>query len=263
MAFFFLSPEYLADYEEQRIPSGNRLIALDDLFEINIGLMKDAYHPYIQAGEGKEQLRVLFITLGSFRKPPLQAAGSEGQPAGFFTKLEMDQLIESQKESGKESTAELRSIPSDRLLGPRDYLISLRGVPQGYSMLQWKTVQKENYLLAASNHFVQLRPRLTVNAFMPYLHLILDLIVEFHLRADFQRRVEAHAGKTYAGLNPFSVRSLRQLKIKLSDNPEIQEQEYKKFSGQYKKAIDAYQHLNKLKNKYFEKLHITAEYPTE
>jgi len=234
----------IADLEDQfrdEIPKAEQAYLLDDLFDIKLGMIEDRYHPYTSEGSEK----VGFLSISSFEDvdgKDAQEDETDEQQFNQIDEVKVKRSLEKQKEkkvtqNPKKQAVPLSYISENRLLQRNDYLISMRGFPTGFSLYNTKLINSGQYRLVASNHFVQLRPRTPEDVYVPYLHLLLDLLVQHHLLPSFKVKLEelkASGTTGYGVINPFSVRELRQMKLHLPKNKYIQKEIHDKYSERFK-----------------------------
>jgi hypothetical protein len=137
--------------------------------------------------------------------------------------------------------AENPAIPNHKLIRNTDYLITLRGRPKGFSML--KSIEPNHPKLASSNHFIHIRPRQTQieSMHIPYLHLLLDILVEKKIYTIFEekKKNEDTLGRKYSAYNSFRIQDLRDMKISILKNIEDQKRVFDLFEKKYDELLSA------------------------
>ena len=165
------------------LEKSKKRIKLDDIFQINIGVMDEAGTEYYTDNAYSKENRVRIIRMGSFDpvkkrlKTPAQLDESEKN------------LKDIRKSRLKKITTIKKEVSEAKLLTQNDYIINTRGVKDfpvaGYSMLE--NLGKKGVpgldKIAASHHFIVLKPRTTAMKMdVEFLHLMLDLLVDNYLK---------------------------------------------------------------------------------
>ena len=217
-----------------------------------MGLIEDRYYKRTKTNPEK----VAFLRIGSFK------LNDEEKDERNLSEYELRNIIDvekiqeqAQKTEKKEDTKEKKSfIHEKRILTKDDYLFSIRGNPQGYSML--RSFERQYMRLVASHHFVQVRPLPGVDLHMPFIHLLFDLIVEFKLAEKFnvKRDASSQKGEKYGVFNAFRIDDIREMKIRFPGNKEDQVHAYQLFIKNYKKYMEASLSYSKFKDKITKKL---------
>ncbi len=249
----------------QEIPEAEQAYLLDDLFDVKLGMIEDRYHPH--TSEGSE--RVGFLSISSFINVPGKDARDWENALDQFNQIDESKLKKALHKQQEKKTAQklkTRSVPlsyisENRLLQRADYLISMRGMPTGFSLYNTKLVNSGQYRLVASNHFVQLRPRTPEDIYVPYLHLMLDLLIQHHLQPRFDEKLKnlKSIGSTaYGVINPFSIRDLRGLKLHVFKDINKQKEIYEKFKIRYETFLEQSRAFHAYQQCMFFKLKISA-----
>ena len=243
------------------IPEAEQAYLLDDLFDIKLGMIEDRYHP--QTAEGSE--KVGFVSISSFIVVQSKDALSFQTSTDQFNQIDENKLnrsLNKQLEKKANQKTKKRSVPlsyisAQRLLQPNDYLISIRGMPTGFSLYHTKAIKSGQYRLVASNHFVQLRPRTPKDVYVPYLHLMLDLLVQYHLQPQFDEKLKylKSSGSTaYGVINPFSIRDLRRMKLYVFKDIAQQQEIYDKYMNRYEHFLEESRAFHACQEDLFKKL---------
>lgn len=165
------------------LDKSNKQIKLDDIFQINIGVMDEAGAEYYVDNAQIKENRVRILRMGSF--DPIKKR--------LKTPAQLDEgdknLKDIRKQRLKKITSFKKEIAASKLLSKNDYIINTRGVKEypitGYSMLENLGESAEHGIgkVAASHHFIVLKPRTTaLKMHIPFLHLMLDVLVENYLK---------------------------------------------------------------------------------
>ena len=190
------------------MPKGDQNYRLRDLFEINIGLIEDKFNK--MTIESKEE--VMFINLKAAEDDNRQI--SKLTLIDYHTTNLIDYIELEKKNLPIKIDSSKLGVPDDRVLTSSDYLISIRGRPKGFSIS--KSLDPNKRKLVASHHFIQIRPMALIShMYVPYLHLLLDIILEVEVLQKFKDKKEEEEikGKKYSVFNSFKVNDFREIKI--------------------------------------------------
>jgi hypothetical protein len=163
-------------------------ITLDNLFHISTGLLEDKHERFIE--HNNDQRKVWFLHMGDMR-------ANDGLIDFENLAQNESDLINNRLKRGKKKIASKKDTNNDsidlipitekRLIQSTDYLLCVRGVPAGYSMIKSMNELKkykrfENFCAVATHHFIifKLRDNYS-NMNIHYIHLILDSIVKNEL----------------------------------------------------------------------------------
>ena len=226
------------------MPKGDQNYRLRDLFEINIGLIEDKFNK--MTIESKEE--VMFINLKAAEDDNRQI--SKLTLIDYHTTNLIDYIELEKKNLPIKIDSSKLGVPDDRVLTSSDYLISIRGRPKGFSVS--KSLDPNKRKLVASHHFIQIRPMALIknmNMYVPYLHLLLDIILEVEVLQKFEDKKEEEEikGKKYSAFNSFKVNDFREIKIKISTDVKLQKETFDNFIYQYDKFLNANLEFEKIK----------------
>jgi len=226
------------------MPKGDQNYRLKDLFEINIGLIEDKFNK--MTIESKEE--VMFINLKAAEDDNRQI--SKLTIIDYHTTNLIDYIELEKKNLPIKIDSSKLGVPDDRVLTSSDYLISIRGRPKGFSVS--KSLDPNKRKLVASHHFIQIRPMAwtrNINMFVPYLHLLLDIILEVEVLQKFKDKkdIEEIKGKKYSVFNSFKVNDFREIKINITTDVKLQKETYDNFIYQYNKFLNANLEFEKIK----------------
>lgn len=231
------------------IPAADKSDILENLFDIRLGLIEDRYLHLTK--ENKEP--VYFITAKSFINVP----NKKRDDIFLFNSLEQlkkldphwtdlisnNELKKKNQEKDKDDNGNIDEkksyIKETRLLKNHDFLISIRGEPNGYSLLHVAEIKKYNFV--PSHYFVRLSPRYPENFHMEYLHLIIEQFIKHRLVDRFEKvrdKTKENEKKSYAVFNSFSIEELKGEKIKYHSSIEKQ----KEITAEYKKQFQKWHH---------------------
>lgn len=243
-----------------KIPLGNFSCELADLFDIQLGLIEDRYKKQTKDGKSVYILNYKSFQNNDSTKAPLFITRYDQYNILDFQKLIKAGISDSKKYEDNDLLKPV--IPEKKLLTINDYLITIRGQPKGYSMFRSYNSKKFNAdfpNIVATNHFVRLRPKVLLEMHIPYLHLILDSIVENQLRNLFeQKRLNLPAEKKYSVMNSFNIDELKSIPINLTKTATEQIETTSLFEKNYENYFKATMLFNEFKqqlNKSFTSLH--------
>lgn len=257
---FFL---FLWDNEQMdgssSIPDPNESVDLASIFDIRIGLVKDRYLNRTR-DSGEE---VHFVTLKSFTN--VTGKKEDGSLNEYFQLSQLDPYwLQSLKNNALNSSSDLHSnrdeperipVKDDKVLKKEDYLITIRGMPFGYSLLN--NSELETLSLVPTHHLIRLRPLDGNGMYIPYFHLLLDHLVKFKFAKDFNRMTTKNDGtkESYAKMNSIKVDDLKKQIINYHSKMQDQKKVYESYVEQHTQwqkhnlAFQLYQ------MKFFNKIH--------
>ena len=224
------------------LPKGDQNYRLRDLFEINIGLIEDKFNK--MTTESKEE--VMFINLKASKDDNSQVSNLTINDYHTRNLIDYNELERKNLPIINDSTKQ--GVPEDRVLTSSDYLISIRGRPKGFSLS--KSLDTNKRKLVASHHFIQIRPMALISHMhVPYLHLLIDIILEMEVLEKFEeiKKEEEIKGKNYSVFNSFKVNDFRDIKINITTDVKLQQDTYDKFINQYNIFLNANLEFEKMK----------------
>lgn len=186
----------------------HEFITLDNLFHISTGLLEDKHERFIE--QNNEQRKVWFLHMGDMRANEglidfENLANNEEDLIQNRLKREKKKIAT--KKDTSDDPIDLIPITEKRLIQPTDYLLCVRGVPAGYSMIKSmnelkKYKQFENFSAVATHHFIifKLRDNYS-NMNIHYIHLILDSIVKNELLDLYNSKKNGLVSKNLATSN--------------------------------------------------------------
>ena len=222
-----------------KIPESTHNYTIHDLFDVNLGLIEDRYLKLTK----NDNEPIMFLRLSSFIDDETRKSKLYLNTYEKLNIIDMKAVISKHKEYEEKNLDNSKKgfIPDQKVLKDVDYLISLRGRPKGYSML--KSIKDNQHKLVSSNHFIHIRPRQTQieEMYVPYLHLILDMLVEKKINADFEDKkvIEDALNKKYSAYNSFRIQDLRDMEISIPRTKLEQKKAYELFETNYNKYLDA------------------------
>jgi hypothetical protein len=245
LLLLFLNPD------TYKIPVGNFSCLLGDLFDVNMGIIEDRYQKMTKEGSD-----VYVLNLKSFTNNDSVKETQFINRYDQYNLLDFKKVLSTKGKSDKNSVtfledAEKPFISEKKLLTKNDYLITIRGQPKGYSIL--RSYENKEFKgrfpnIVATNHFVRLRPKIVLDMHIPYLHLLLDSIVENQLRNLFEQKKEnLPKDKKYGVFNSFSVEELKEMQITFSRDVNQQIVTTELFEKNYQKYFDATIYFNEFK----------------
>ena len=230
------------------IPATDKSDLLGNLFDIRLGLIEDRYLHLTK--ESKEH--VYFITAKSFTDVPnkkredIFLSNSLDQLKRLdpeWTKLiSNNELAKKNQEKDLDEKGNIdekkNHIKESRFLKNHDFLISIRGEPNGYSLLNVTEIKKYNFV--PSHYFVRLSPRYPGNFHMEYLHLIIEQFIKHRLVERFEdmRLKTKEKGKSYAAFNSFSIEELKEETLRYHSSIEQQKEITDEYRKQFQKWHD-------------------------
>lgn len=253
LIFLYLGDNLGENQDENKgIPKPDKVDRLDNLFDIRLGLIEDRYLHLTQDSEKP----VHFITVKSFTDVPekdkTQVLGAELSQLKKLDPAWLERL-NLQNENQKVEEKVVREIKKrvlvkpDSLLAKDDYLISVRGRPIGYSLLNVNELDMYNFV--PTHHFIRLRPLKTFTKNKLYAHLILDQLVKFELSVAFESKLkEDNSSSSYSSFNSVKVEELRNISINYHSDELIQQQVYDLYASKYAEwltqnlAFEQFQH---------------------
>jgi hypothetical protein len=228
------------------IPEADADDILDNLFDIRLGLIEDRYlHLTNDARQP-----VYFITGKAFTNIPdfkgkMTFVYNEWEQLNdldpdWIKSIEDGTMQIKNQEKDLDETGKLSErkgyIKEKRLLRQSDFLISIRGLPRGFSLLKFDQLKKHH--IVPSHYFVKLSPRYPGEFNLEYLHIILDQFTKHELVNSFlelQKKTK-EIGKSYALFNSFSIENLKKQKIKYHSKLTEQDEIAQMYRKQYEKC---------------------------
>jgi len=214
----------------------HELITLDNLFHITTGILEDKHERFIE--HNNDQRKVWFLHMGDMRANDglidfENLAQNESDLINNRLKREKKKIA-SKKDTNNDSI-DLIPITEKRLIQPTDYLLCVRGVPAGYSMIKSMNELKnhkqfENFYAAATHHFIifKLRDNYS-NMNINYIHLILDSFVKNELLDLYNSKKNGLETKNLNIINQVSViitgiKEIKDIKVKVFKRLEKQDE---------------------------------------
>jgi hypothetical protein len=118
---------------------------------------------------------------------------------------------------------ELIPLTSKKLVQPTDYLLCIRGIPTGYSVMRsLKKLSKfpefKNFAAAATHHFVIFKLRENyAHMNVQFIHLILDSIVKNDMLELYNKKrkvlEERKRGEDEPNISPVVITSIKEIKM--------------------------------------------------
>jgi hypothetical protein len=245
LLLLFLNPD------TYKIPVGDFSCLLGDLFDVNMGIIEDRYQKTTKDGSD-----VYVLNLKAFTNNDSVRASQFINRYDQYNLLDFKKVLKSREELVENADAvkldqEKPFISEKKLLSKNDYLITIRGQPKGYSILrsfESKEFKGRFPKIVSTNHFVRLRPKVVLDMHVPYLHLLLDSIVENQLRNLFeQKKANLPTDKKYGVFNSFGVEELKEILIKFSRDVNQQIVTTELFEKNYQNYFNATIYFNEFK----------------
>jgi len=214
------------------LPNQTRLCKIEDLFEVSVGVLEDRCSKTIK--NLKEPL--IFLRASSFDENGVLVDLQKLNAINKSIKTKRNSKLDLFSSSAIDEN--LITLGIKKILKSEDYLIYTRGIPKGFSLLKSNQIDKIN---AVANHqFVCLRPRTDIQEIhVPYLHFILDLLIENEFKAMYDYKLKKFDGK-YGLFNSISTKEIRNIELEISDSKESQIKIYNRYNeiyNAYKQAI--------------------------
>jgi|688.fasta_scaffold270838_3 hypothetical protein len=221
-----------------------KTIRLDDLFQIQTGLLEGPSIDYYtdEQFDKKSQLRIL--RMGSFN-PVTRKLKSKKELDDADKRLNEFRIYrEKDKKSRTKILAkEKRVVAPNKILDEDDYVINTRSVGEmpitGYSIR--KSSEEGDFKslgqVSISHHFIVLKPRKSsLPLFVPFLHLMLDVLVDKQLR------------KIAEDKGFLRSKELRDLQFSIPINYEDQKKVFEKYAALQMKVDEANRTVDNFKN---------------
>ena len=206
------------------LPSDNILtITLDNLFHISTGILEDKHERFIEL-DGELQ-KVWFLHMGDMRSEDglIDFENLEYNESRLLaSRLRREQFLASNKRKVEKNTTELLPLTSKKLIQSTDYLLCIRGVPTGYSVMRsLKNLPSspvfQNFTAAATHHFVIFRLRDNyAHMDVQLIHLLLDTIVKIDLLDLYNKKRQAiedrKRNNDEPSMTPVVITSIREIK---------------------------------------------------
>ncbi len=201
----------------------NLTITLDNLFHISTGVLEDKHERFIELGG--EQQKVWFLHMGDM----LSEYGlidfeniEQNENKLLASRLRRENNVASKNRKLEKKDVDLIPLTSKKLIQPTDYLICIRGIPTGYSVMRsFKNLAKfpefKNFVAAATHHFVIFKLRDNyAHMNVQFVHLILDSIVKNDMLELYSRKrkvlEERKIIEDDPNLSPVVITSIREIK---------------------------------------------------
>jgi hypothetical protein len=232
MFFFFLNGQNLDDIlnAEKTVPDiygfikeEERKVLLEDLFYISTGIVDDG-SLLLLSGDENNKKEVRILRMAAF--DPVHKKLKDTKDIDLA-----DKKIERLRVN-KSGESKVKKIHPDKTLKPIDYLINTRGTKtepiSGYSLYDETALSAENEIgtnhispAVASHHFIILRPRASVlpHYHVPYLHLLLDCLLEKELPDLIEKKLKGRLNK----------KALQLIEVSVPAKKEDQEEIYNQF----------------------------------
>ena len=226
---------------------GNQKFHLKDLFDISLGIIPDRKKYY-----SNDEEPIYLLNLGAAIDDNSKKSFLNINRFEDLNRLNFNEVKKNLFVSDDTSTAKKQYIPQSRILGPTDYIISIRGRPKGFSML--KSINETEIKVAVTNHFIKLTPRLPYqNMSIEYLHLLLDIIVEQFISEKFTEKKleEENIGKKYSNFNSFNVQSIRDTIITIPVSKQDQVDIYNTFMKNYNNLLEESMKIEKFRTEVY------------
>ena len=211
-------------------------ITLDNLFHISTGLLEDKHERFIE--QNNEQRKVWFLHMGDMRANEglidfENLANNEEDL--IHNRLKREKKKIATKKDTSNDPIDLIPITEKRLIQPTDYLLCVRGVPAGYSMIKSMNELKkykrfEDFCAVATHHFIifKLRDNYS-NMNINYIHLILDSFVKNELLDLYNGKKSGLETKNLNIINQGSViitgiKEIKDIKVKVFKRLEKQDE---------------------------------------
>ena len=137
----------------------NLTITLDNLFHISTGILEDKHERFIELGD--EQRKVWFLHMGDM----LSDDGlidfeniAQNESRLLASRLRREKFLASKNRQIENKNVELIPLTSKKLVQPTDYLLCIRGIPTGYSVMR----SLKNCLNSLSLKILLLQQRITL-----------------------------------------------------------------------------------------------------
>jgi|LakMenE01Jun11ns_1017448.scaffolds.fasta_scaffold9724569_1 hypothetical protein len=242
----------------------NLTITLDNLFHISTGILEDKHERFIELGD--EQRKVWFLHMGDM----LSDDGlidfeniAQNESRLLASRLRREKFLASKNRQIENKNVELIPLTSKKLVQPTDYLLCIRGIPTGYSVMRsLKKLSKfpefKNFAAAATHHFVIFKLRENyAHMNVQFIHLILDSIVKNDMLELYNKKRKAieerRRGEVELLISPVVITSIKEIKDILITIPkQIDRQE--KLVNMHNELIDEAEKLRDKANTYLEKI---------
>lgn len=225
-------------FEDPGIPKTDKSNTLGNLFDIKLGLIQDRYLN-ISKDTGSP---VHFINLKAFTDvQEKEKKIIKGAQLTQLNKLGPKFLEEIQKSSqkGSKDSMQIRKnkkrlpVKTENLLTKEVFLITVRGMPIGYSLLNINEL--DTFDFAATHHFIRLKALKSFTTNHSYAHLILNQLVKHDLCDSFENKINSDKSRSeYASFNSVKVEDLKNVTINYHSDPAVQQQVYELFESKYK-----------------------------
>lgn len=238
----------------------NLTITLDNLFHISTGILEDKHERFIDLGD--EQRKVWFLHMGDM----LSDQGlidfeniEQNETKLLASRLRREKSLSTKIRQIENKEIELISLTSKKLIQPTDYLLCIRGIPTGYSVMRsLKNLDKfpefKNFAAAATHHFVIFKLRDNyAHMNVQFVHLILDSIVKNDMFELYNKKrkvlEERKRGEDDPNISPVVITTIREIKDILITIPkQIDRQE--KLVQMHNELVEDAEKLDNKTNQY-------------
>jgi hypothetical protein len=231
--------------------SNMKKVLLDDIFYIKTGLVEQPDEELYWLDSNGNRIRVRTLRMGSFNASTKKIKSIEQLEKAERRLSEIRKLREGKMKPRKYKKIETlrlngRLIDDDKLLDKDDYVINTRNLGEdaiinGYSLsksLDENTLQKLGPL-CISHHFIVLKPRKSMlNLHVPFLHMMLDIIVD---------KVLPDLAQTHGLIR---TKQLKQLQIQIPLDYSLQEKLYSQYQKLEDRCNSASMELDKFKESF-------------
>ena len=242
----------------------NLTITLDNLCHISTGILEDKHERFIELGG--EQRKVWFLHMGDM----LSNDGlidfeniEQNETKLLASRLRRENFLASRNRQVERKDTELIPLTSKKLVQPTDYLLCIRGIPTGYSVMRsLKKLSKypefKNFAAAATHHFVIFKLRENyAHMNVQFVHLILDSIVKNDMLELYNKKRKAleerKRGEDEPNILPVVITSIKEIKDILITIPkQIDRQE--KLVNMHNELVEEAERLRDKANTYLEKI---------
>lgn len=242
----------------------NLTITLDNLFHISTGILEDKHERFIEMGG--EQRKVWFLHMGDM----LSNDGlidfeniEQNETKLLASRLRRENFFASRNRQVERKDTDLIPLTFKKLVQPTDYLLCIRGIPTGYSVMRsLKNLSKfpklKNFTASASHHFIIFKLRNNyAHINVKFIHLVLDSIVKNDMLELYNKKRKAIAERKRDEDEPnislVVITSIKEIKDILITIPkQIDRQE--KLVNMHNELVEEAERLRDKANTYLEKI---------
>lgn len=242
----------------------NLTISLDNLFHISTGILEDKHERFIDLGG--EQRKVWFLHMGDMisNEGFIDFENIEHNETKLFaSRLRREKFLASKNRQVEKMDTETIPLTSKKLIQPTDYLLCIRGIPTGYSLMRsFKNLSKfpelKNFAAAATHHFIIFKLRNNyAHINVQFVHLVLDSIVSNELFELYNKKRKAIAERKRdedePNISPVVITSIKEIKDILITIPkQIDRQE--NLVNMHNELVEEAERLRDKANTYLEKI---------